>query len=287
MFQDSAPYTGSNPLQEIGNLRAEIRRLRAVKEPTQALKTAIDSERKYHELVTRMRSGVTIFTTTDDGADFVCQSVNPATERITGKLRGLLVGKRFSEYRSGAGSLELLSVMQRVWQSGESAQFPTTAYDGSHLVKWHDHFIYRLPAGEIVIICDDLTTEKQLEECLRSSSDRMRTLLDGLADGVLTATLQDRHFTYANPAVCAMFGYTPEEILRLGVADIPPPAALPAIIAEFEAQARRKKKVAYHLPCRHKDGHIFYADISTTPIRDKDGSDCNIGIFRESRPDPA
>lgn len=287
MTSDIQPQNDEQLLSENRRLRDEIKTLRNSVTPAAVLKTAVESERKYHELVSRMRSGVAIFTALDHAADFTCQSANPAYARITRRKPEALVGCRFTECFADPGAQELLAVMQQVWQTGVAMEHSIARRADNRVAHWHEHFVYQLPAGEVVIICDDLTAEKQLEESLRQSNARLRLLLDGLADGVLTASLATRHFTYANPAACAMFGYTLGEMQQLGVADIHPSESLPAVIAAFEAQARREKKIAYHLPCRHKDGHVFFADISTAPATDVDDTPCNIGIFRESGNAPA
>ncbi|MBI4351808.1 MAG: PAS domain S-box protein [Elusimicrobia bacterium] len=115
----------------------------------------------------------------------------------------------------------------------------------------------------------------------REGEARYRALVDASADGILTADLETRKFKFANPAICRMLGYTAEELTGLGVTEIHPKDALPAVIAEFEAQARGEKLLAPDIPCLRKDGTVFYADINTvrTVI---DGRDCNLGMFRDS-----
>lgn len=266
---------------ELERLRAENFDLREARPPVEALKMAMISERKHQELVTHMPNGVAIFTAVDGGIDFICRSVNPAGERINNRPAADLVGQRFTRHYPELGSAELLSVMQRVWQTGSPDHCASVRHRDGRIVKWHEHYVYRLPEKEIVVITDNQTAEKQLCETLRLHGERLRVLLDALADGVLAATLDTRRFVYANPAVGALFGYAPEEMLQLSITDIHPPEALPQVIAEFEAQARREKKVAFRCPCRRKDGSIFCADISTAPFT-FDGLPCNIGIFRES-----
>ncbi len=268
--------------QEIARLQAENHELRDAKAPVEALKMALTSERRYQELVKHMPGGVALFAAVDDGIDFICRSVNPASEQLNGHPAAQLVGERFTRHYPELGSAELLAVMQRVWRTGTPGRCASVRHRDNRIVKWHEHYIYRLPDREVVVITDDQTTEKQLLETLRLHGDRLRHLLDGLADGVLAATLAEKRFVYANPAVCTLFGYTADEMLQLTVADIHPPETLPQVVAAFEAQARREKKVVFRCPCRRRDGSVVYADISTAPVPDFDGVPCNIGIFRES-----
>ena len=54
--------------------------------------------------------------------------------------------------------------------------------------------------------------------------------------------------TYANPAMCRMFGYTEEEFLRIGVADIHPKESLSYVMVEFETLAHGERSCQRDLP---------------------------------------
>ena len=77
-----------------------------------------------------------------------------------------------------------------------------------------------------------------------------------------------------------MLGYTQEEMIRLGVADIHPKESLDHVLAEFEAQVRGEKTVAPAIPCLRKDGTVFYADVTSAPAV-IDGRPCNVGFFAD------
>ncbi len=84
----------------------------------------------------------------------------------------------------------------------------------------------------------------------------------------------------ANSIICAMLGYSKEEILTRFVHDIHPEKDLPNVIEAFERQARNEFRLAENLPVKRKDGTIFYADISSSPI--SIGTEAFIvGIFRD------
>ncbi|MCJ7678017.1 MAG: PAS domain S-box protein, partial [Anaerolineales bacterium] len=105
-------------------------------------------------------------------------------------------------------------------------------------------------------------------------------LFQGTPDGILIADLGSRMFRYANPAVCRLLGYSEAELRTMSVADIHPKADLPAVLAEFEAQARGDKILAAGLPCLRKDGTIVHADVSAAAMS-VDGRACVVGFFRD------
>lgn len=58
----------------------------------------------------------------------------------------------------------------------------------------------------------DITTRRQAEEALRASERRQTTILDTMAEGVVTLS-RDNHFMSANPAAAQMLGVTSEELV--------------------------------------------------------------------------
>ena len=138
--------------------------------------------------------------------------------------------------------------------------------------------------SELVAANKELSREimerKAAEEALRESEERHRALFESAAEGILVADFETRRFKYANSAICKMLGYTPEELIQMGVSDIHPQESLEQVIAEFEAQAKGEKTIASGLPCLRKDGTIIYADISTTSML-MDDRKCNVGFFSD------
>jgi diguanylate cyclase (GGDEF)-like protein/PAS domain S-box-containing protein len=121
---------------------------------------------------------------------------------------------------------------------------------------------------------------KQAEDALQESESRYKALFAGAPEGMLVADLQTRQFRYANPAICRMFGYTEEELLRLGVVDILPKASLDYALAEFEAQVQGEKLLSPDIPCQRKDGSLLYATISGIKLV-LDGRECMVGVFTD------
>jgi len=126
----------------------------------------------------------------------------------------------------------------------------------------------------------EVAERKKAEASLRESEQKYRELFEGAAEGILVADLETRELQFANSSACDMFGYSREELVRLSVGAIHPAEALPRVVAEFEAQARREKSLASELPCLRKDGTVFYADISTRPMVIA-GRTMNVGFFTD------
>jgi PAS domain S-box-containing protein len=103
---------------------------------------------------------------------------------------------------------------------------------------------------------------KSIQGALRKSEKMYRVIFDGSSNGILAANKDTLMFTYSNPAICSMFGYTREEFMKLKVTDLHPSDSLDHIMSEFSLLAEGVKTSSYSIPCLSKEGKLFYADIT-------------------------
>lgn len=127
----------------------------------------------------------------------------------------------------------------------------------------------------------DVTQHRQAEEALRESEARYKAIFNFATEGIIVADIETKRLRYVNPAVCRMFGYAPEEMQNLTVYDVHPKELMVSVLSGFEAQARGEKTLLPNVPCLHKDGAVFYADINTTSVV-IDQRRCNVGLFTDT-----
>ena len=80
--------------------------------------------------------------------------------------------------------------------------------DGSHWARWEVR-PWKTPEGTvggILILTEDITRRKQMEESLRESEDKLRLLLDSTAEAIYGIDLEHR-CTFCNPACLRTLGY--------------------------------------------------------------------------------
>ncbi len=134
----------------------------------------------------------------------------------------------------------------------------------------------------------DVTLEKNREEIKRLHAeavlqlveDKYHIIFENAAEGILIADMETKKFLHANPASCSLLGYSVDELMQLSVNDIRPAEHLPGIMAQFEAPGQGDSRIAMDVPCKRKDGTVFYADIRTSAMT-IDGRRCNVGFFSD------
>src|SRR5664280_2416706 len=130
-----------------------------VTEHRQAEQALRESEGFLRGLFDNMPSGAAIYEVRGDGSrgsDYIIKDFNAASLRIEGKTRKEVVGKSLLDLRPAIDEYGLIPALQGVWQTGESARFPTALYSDEHYTNWYENRIFSLPSGEVVAISDDV-----------------------------------------------------------------------------------------------------------------------------------
>lgn len=154
-----------------------IRDIDRIKRMEEALEV---SEARFRELFNSMTSGVVVCRVADSGA-IVIVDLNRAAERIEGVDREKLKGKNVLDVFPKGKGLVPVDVLRRVWRTGKSERCPVTIVEDDGPVVWKENTIFRLPSGEIIIVCDDISDRKKAEEKLLAYQKQLLSLASELS----------------------------------------------------------------------------------------------------------
>ena len=117
-----------------------------------------------------------------------------------------------------------------------------------------------------------VTERKKVEEALRESEDKFRSLTESTTDWI--GEVDNRGiYTYSSPKVKQMLGYEPAEVMGKSAFDFMPPEEAERVAAEFGAIAEfRKPFDGLENTNLHKTGRPVVLETSGVPIFDANGN---------------
>ena len=194
----------------------------------------------------------------------------------------------------GKNALELIALkdheraMKNLKKSLEVGSVKNVEYtflkkDGSEFPVEMSASVIKDPSGipiSFMGVIKDVSERKKVEQLLKESEEKFRTIFDNSTEGILLADMENKKFFTGNKTICNMLGYSVEEIKNLGVMEIHPKEDLPFVVEQFEKQARRESVLAENIPIKRKDGSIFYAEINSVPMT-LAGKTYLVGTFRD------
>lgn len=241
------------------------------------------SEERYRSIIEQMADGY--FETNLNGK---FTFVNDAECRNTGYSREELIGHDSRLFSEKETYKRLYRLFLEVYETDK----PVTAYDVELIKKGGSKVIHEISVsliknkdGETVGfrgIARDITERRQMEEQLRQSEERYRTIIEQMEDGYFETDLEG-NFTFVNEAECRNLGYTQDELIgmtRHHYADEKNAQILFDLFHDIYNTGNPVK--AHEIEIIRKDGSVSYNEISVALIRDDKGKPVGFrGIARD------
>lgn len=168
--------------------------------------------------------------------DFVIEDVNEAGSKFLAVAKGS-IGQRLKEIarpESFERSLKLYSDAIESAQSSElDAQAPLQE-DNPYSGRWFHAKL--VPIGDVIaVIISDVTERVLIETALRQSEERYRRLVETASEGIFSTDKAGR-FTYANPHIRSLAGYSQEEVTNYFFTDLVAPEEKVGVQRHFYRQ---------------------------------------------------
>jgi two-component system cell cycle sensor histidine kinase/response regulator CckA len=252
-----------------GQERLILLAIEDITERTQAQGALRESEESLRDLFDTMTSGCAIYEVRGDGSsgsDYIVKDFNASSLAMEGKTKEEVIGKSLLEIRPAIDEYGLVPVLQKVWQTGEPATFPSHMYVDENFTNWYENRVFKLPSGEVAAIYDDVTERKEAEKQLLLIGKAVGSAGDAI--GISDA---QGHHIYQNQATADLFEYATAEEMEAaggGVATVKDPE----VVKEMFGNLMSGKPWSGELEMVTKSGRVFPAYERADAITDSEGN---------------
>lgn len=251
-----------------------------ITERTRVEQNLKDSEEKFRSVVENIPD--IVMSLDRDGTILFINQVIPGltVEQVVGtNVREYI----FPEYREIAEE-----AIEKVFQTGEPITYEVSGVGPDGSISWYSTKIGPILSDEKIVaaiqITTDITGRRQMEQKLKESEEKFRTMSSAAKDAIIFIDNQGKIYFW-NAAAEKIFGYTANEILGTDFHPLfAPEKYREAYRNGFEKFKKTGKGIAientFELDAKRKDGTIFPVEISISAVRMKDEWHA-MGIIRD------
>ncbi len=206
-----------------------------------------------------------VITDTAGGIEYV----NPKFTQMTGYTSDEVMDRNPRILKSGHQSSEFYEALWKALTAGKEwrGEFCNRRKDGT--IYWESASIspIRDDKGEIthyLKVAEDITIRREMEEALRDSEQRYRTLFDYAGDAIFVHDMEGQ-FLDVNRVACERLGYTRDELLRMTPMDIDVADDAARVPARTE-QLQRAQHIVFEATHVHRNGSLIPVEINSRYI---------------------
>jgi PAS domain S-box-containing protein/putative nucleotidyltransferase with HDIG domain len=254
-------------IQEIADLRDRIASLQETNKKQCAIeKKLMDEERFLYSVFTSVQDGISVL-----DKDLNIIMVNHKIEEWYEHAIPLVGKKCFAVYQGRSQPCEICPTMKTL-ETGQAAHEYVPRQGGrGETVGWLDLYSFPLVDQEtgktrgVIEYVRDISDQKKVEDALRESEEKYRTLIEHANDGV--TILQDNIVKFLNPRLAAMYGEKAENIVNKLFVNFVHPSEQPRLV---ELYTKRMSGLSipdiYETTLIDKEGNKVFVEINATRI---------------------
>jgi len=250
-------------------------RIGHITERKQAEEKLLQSEERYRTILETMQDG---YLEVDLAGNFTF--VNAAEGVNLGYSKEELIGMNYRQYQDETTSKKMYQIYNGIYKTGEPAKVldvQVIRKDGTKALNEISIALMRDSEGNPIgfrSVSRDVTERRQMEEALRESEERFRSVAQTAAEGIINID-SDGNVVFWNKAAEIIFGYSTDEMIGRSLALVMPERFR-------EAHQRGMRRVASTGESRvvgttvevaglAKDGHEFPAELSLATWKTVEG----------------
>ena len=121
---------------------------------------------------------------------------------------------------------------------------------------------------------------KKTEKVLLRTHEKLKAIFEGATDGILAVDIKSKKFSFVNPRICEITGYSMKELFKLNITKIHPKKDLKYILDQFEKQVEGKCSILKDISILRKDKKVIYCDINSKVLK-FDKKEYFVGFYRD------
>ena len=257
--------------------------MRDVTERKQMEETLRHNQEKYRAMIETIQDGyfeVDLTGTYTFVNDVICQHMRYSREELLG------LGNR--QFQDRANAKKAYQAFVNVYNTGipvKAFEMEVIRKDGTKQISEVSISLIRDSRGQPVGfrgISRDICDRKEMEESLRQSEERYRSIIEQMEDGYFEVDLAG-NFTFVNDAECRNLGYSRRELIGMNRRQYTDEKNAGALFALFNEVYKTGIPVkSYDLELVRKDGKKAFHAISASLIKGADGKPVGFrGIARD------
>ena len=279
-----AELSGFPRKDEKGNIIGFRGIARDITERKQMEEALRQSEEKYRNILYSIQEG---YFELDLAGNYTF--VNDANCRLLGYSRDEIIGMNARQHMPHEDNYKKVSqAYTELFLTGkpiESLEIFSVKKDGTPIIYETSVTLIKNAQGKAIGfrgVSRDITERKRMEEQIRQSEERYRSIIENMTDGYFEVDLYG-NFTYFNDAQCRNLGYTCEELIGMNRHQYADEKNVKALFRLFNNVYKTGIPVKTHeVELIKKDGAIAYNEISVNLIRNKNGEAIGFrGISRD------
>lgn len=228
------------------------------------------SEERFRSLIEKARDLITVM-----DMDGTIRYESPSSERVLGYMPEELIGKNVLEYIHPDDLPKAAAALTPEAATPEIAPFMELRFrhkDGSWRVLeaiGRDLREHPEVAG-IVVNSRDITERKRVEEALRLSEEKYRTVLENIQAGYYEVDIAG-NFTFINPTFPKILGYTEEEMRDMSYRHFTDKEQAEIVYRTYNAVYRTGISTHVDWELKKKGGDKVFMETSVSLMRDSFG----------------
>ncbi|MDM8535565.1 response regulator [Desulfobacterales bacterium HSG17] len=168
---------------------------------------SFQAEERYRTFFENILSGIAVYEPDGEGNDFIIKDMNKLGEKLSKVRRRDIIGRKLTAIFPGIKEFGLLEVLQRVNITGKPEFAEAGIYeDDKHSPTWYENSVFKLPAGEIAAVYNDVSKRMNDANVLRESEKKYKSLFENSLMSVIQASVDGR-IILANQKGAELFGY--------------------------------------------------------------------------------